>query len=251
MTSENLFELLAVVAVVAVVAIMLVSKIQLWIKHVILVRFKVRSEAEKRKPHKPEQPFTESEPEVITIDESEAELVALRKLIDGRKQVAIDADISYHLWGLYNSFLQQTKPDSLDRNIQGGEWYDVKILQVSIQNGLNKYEFELSGTKYKFVDDEDRQGWRVGMKIFSLFLYDDSDRCLIEIPMKMVVDSSGRNYSILSGGPNAFIPGDWINHFTNVKLKHQSIHNREIRAQKHQERLIEIEDLKNRFGFLD
>ena len=225
MTSEKLFVL---VAVVIVVAIMLVSKIRLWIKRVILDR-----------------------PKVMTTDESEAELETLRKLIDDRKQVAMDTDISYHLWGLYKSLLQHTKPHSLDRNIQGGEWYDVKILQVSTQNELNKYEFELKGTKYKFVDDEERQGWRVGTKIFSLFLYDDSDRCLIEIPMKMVVDRSGRNYSVLSGGPDAFIPGDWINHFTNVKLKHQSLHNQEIRAQKHQERLIEIEDLKDRFGFLD
>jgi hypothetical protein len=127
----------------------------------------------------------------------------------------------------------------------------VKILQVSTQNGLNEFEFELKGAKYKFVDDEEKQGWRMNSKIFSLFLYDDSDRCLIEIPMKMKVDSSGRNYSILLGGPNAFIPGDWINDFIKVKLKHQSIRNHEIREQKHQERLFEIKDLKDRFGFLD
>jgi len=88
-------------------------------------------------------------------------------------------------------------------------------------------------------------------KLFSLFLYDDSDRCLIEIPMKMKVDSSGRQYSILLDGPKAFLPGGWINDFINVKLKHQSLRNQEIRAQKHQERLFEIEDLKDRFGILD
>ena len=129
--------------------------------------------------------------------------------------------------------------------------YDVKVLQVSTQNGLNKVEFELKGSKYKFVDDEEQQGWRENMKVFGLFLYDDSDRCLIEIPMKMNVDSSGRRYSISSGGPNAFLLGSWINDFINVKLKHQSLHNQQIRAQKHQERLFEIEDLKNRFGILD
>jgi len=132
-----------------------------------------------------------------------------------------------------------------------GEWYDVKILQVSAQNGLNKIEFELKGAKYKFIDNEEKQGWRMNMKLFSLFLYEDSDRCLIEIPMRMNVDSLGRQYSISSDGPIAFLPGDWINDFIHVKLKHQRIRNQEIRAQKHQERLCEIEDLKDRFGILD
>jgi hypothetical protein len=69
--------------------------------------------------------------------------------------------------------------------------------------------------------------------------------------MKMKVDSPGRIYSIATDGPKAFLPGDWINDFINVKLKHQSIRNQEIRAQKHQERMFEIEDLKNRFGISD
>jgi hypothetical protein len=254
MTSEQLFVLVIVVIVVIVVimvATMQVRKNRHRIKRMIFDRLNISPEAGQRKPHEPEQPFTDSEPTVMTAEESKIELETLRKLIEDRKQVAMDTDISYHLWGLYKSLLQHTRPQSLDRYIQGGEWYDVKILQVSTQNGLNEFEFELKGAKYKFVDDEEKQGWRMNSKNFSLFLYDDSDRCLIEIPMKMKVDSSGRNYSISSGGPNAFIPGDWINDFINVKLKHQSIHNQEIRAQKHQERLFEIEDLKNRFGFLD
>ncbi len=175
----------------------------------------------------------------------------LQKLIEDRKQVARDTDISHHLRGLYKSLLRYTSPHSLDRYIQDGEWYDVKILRVSTPNGLNKFEFELKGAKYKFVDDEEKQGWSQNMKFFSLFLYDDSDRCLIEIPMKMKVDSSGRHYSISSGGPKAFLPGGWINDFINVKLKHQRLRNQDIRAQKHQERLCEIEDLKDRFGILD
>ena len=192
--------------------------------------------------------FGESEPTVLTAEESEAELERLQKLIEDRKQIARDTDISHHLWGLYKSLSRYTSPHSLDRYIQDGEWYDVKILQVSTQNGLNEFEFELKGARYKFVDDEEKQGWRENMKVFSLFLYDDSDRCLIEIPMKMHVHSTGRIYSISSDGPKAFLPGGWINDFISVKLKHQSIRNQEIRAQKHQERLCEIEDLKERFG---
>ena len=69
--------------------------------------------------------------------------------------------------------------------------------------------------------------------------------------MKVRVDRLGRNYSILSEGPRAFLPGDWISEFINVKLKRQSIRNREIREQKHKERLAEIEELKNRFGISD
>jgi hypothetical protein len=221
------------------------------IKRVILDRLNISPAEKQRKPHEPEQPFTKSEPKVLTAEESEAELERLQKLIDDRKQIAWDTDISHHLWGLYKRLLPNISPHSLDRTIQNGEWYDVKVLQVSTQNGLNKFEFELKGAKYKFVDDEEQQGWREKMKLFSLFLYDDSDRCLIEIPMKMNVDSSGRKYSISSGGPNAFLLGGWINDFINVKLKHQSLHNQEIRAQKHQERLFEIEDLKNRFGIME
>ena len=89
------------------------------------------------------------------------------------------------------------------------------------------------------------------LKYFSLFLYDDSGRCLIEIPMKMRVDKLGRDYSILSDGPRAFLPGDWTKDFINVSLKHQSIRNHEIRLQKHRDQLREIEDLKNRFGISD
>jgi hypothetical protein len=251
MTSELLFVLLIVVIVGVVVAIMQVSKNRHWIKRVILDRLNMSHEAGRRKPREPEQPFAESEPKVLTAEESKAELERLQKLIEDRKQIAWETDISHHLWGLYKSLLPYISPHSLDSYIQDGEWYDVNILQVSAQNGLNTFEFELKGAKYKFVDDEEQQGWRENMKIFSLFLYDDADRCLIEIPMRMNVDSSGRRYSISSNGPKAFLLGDWINDFINVKLKHQSMRNQEIRAQKHQERLCEIENLKSRFGILD
>jgi len=57
--------------------------------------------------------------------------------------------------------------------------------------------------------------------------------------------------ALLSGGPNAFLPSDWVNDFISVKLKHQQMRNQEIRALKHQERLREIADLKARFGITD
>jgi hypothetical protein len=214
----------------------------------ILDWLNVSPEAWQRKPHDPGQPLGESEPEVLTAEQSEAELERLQKLIEDRKQIARDTDISHHIWGLYKSLLQYNSPHSLDRYIQDGAWYDVKILHASEKNGLSEFEFELKGARYRFVDDEEKQSWRVNLKRFSLFLYDDSNRCLIEIPMKTHVHSSGRLYSISSDGPKAFIPGRWINDFISVKLKHQRLRNQEIRAQKHQERLCEIEDLKERFG---
>lgn len=188
---------------------------------------------------------------VTPEDVSEAELERLQELIEDRKQAARNTDISYHLWGLYSSCFRGMGPSSLPKTVQDGEWYDVKILKASAQNGLHEYEFELKGGKFKFVDDEERRGWRENLKFFSLFLYDDSNRCLIEVPMRMRVDSQGRDYLILSDGPSAFLPGSWTNDFINVRLKHQSLLNQEIRSQKHQDRLREIEDLKARFGIID
>jgi hypothetical protein len=252
MTSEQLFVLVIVVIVVIMVAIIPVIKNRHRIKRANLDRLDISPEAEQRKPHGPEQPVSESESRVLTAEQkSKAEFKRLQKLIKDRKQIARDTDISHHLWGLYKNHFRNPSPQSMDRYIQDGEWYDVKILQVSTKNGLNKFEFELKGAKYKFVDDEERQGWSQNMKYFSMFLYDDSDRCLIEIPMKIKVDKWGRNYSIPSDGPKAFLPGGWITDFINVKLKNQRIRNQEIRAQKHQERLYEIEDLKDRFGISD
>jgi len=248
MTSELL---LVIVIVVFGIAIMLFRKNQQRIKLVILNRFNASFKTNRLKPPEQGQPFTESEARVLTAEQSEAELERLQKLIEDRKQMARDADISHHVWGLYKSLLRYTSPHSLDRYIQDGAWYDVKILHVSNKSGLNEIEFELKGARYKFVDDEEKQGWRVSMKLFSLFLYDDSGRCLIEIPMKTHVHSEGRQYSISSDGPNAFLPGGWINDFINVKLKHQSLYNQEIREQKHQERLSEIKELKKRYGIAD
>ena len=139
----------------------------------------------------------------------------------------------------------------MDRLLQEGEWYSVKILRASTRNGLNEFEFTLQGANYKFIDDEENQGWGDKTKFFSLFLHDDSGRCIIEVPMKVTIDKGGRNYSVLSGGPKAFLPGRWVNDFINVKLKQQRIYNQEIREQKHQERLWEIDDLKKRFGISD
>ena len=245
MTSELLIVLLIVVIVVAII---LVSRNRHRVRPVILGLLKISPQASQHKPNEPQQTLTESEPRLMTAAESKAELERLQELIDDRKKIAWDTDISYHLWGLYKSLLRYTNPHSSDRYIQDGEWYDVNILHVSTLNGLNTIEFELKGARYKFVANEEKPGWCEIMKFFSLFLYDDSDRCLIEIPMKMKVNSPGRIYSITTEGPKAFLPGDWINDFINGKRKHQSIRNQEIRAQKHQERLFEIEDLKDRLG---
>jgi hypothetical protein len=152
---------------------------------------------------------------------------------------------------LYKNHFRFTSPQSLDPYNQDGDWYGVKILQTSTKNDLNKFEFELKGARYKFIDDEENRGWSDNVKLFGLFLYDESDHCLIEIPMKVKVDKWGRKYSIISGGPKAFLPGGWTNDFINATLMHQSKRNKEIRAQKHQERLWEIEDLKDRFGISD
>jgi hypothetical protein len=251
MTSEQSFVLVLVVIVATVAAIMQVGRIGQRFKRMISGRLNSSHAAGQGNPHEPERPYVESESKVMTAEESEAELERLQELIKDRKQVAWNSDISYHLWGLYKNLFAYTSPHSSDRYDQNGDWYDVKILQVNSESGLHKVAFELKGAKYLFVDDEEKQGWREHVKLFSLFLYDDADRCLIEIPMKLKVDGSGRDYFILSGGPNAFLLGGWINDFINVKLKHQSMRNQEIRAQKHQQRLSEIEDLKNRYGVLD
>ena len=255
MTSEQLFVLVTVVIaviVVIVVAIIHVSKNRHRIKHVILDRLIISLKAYLSKRHESEQPVTESEPKVLTAEEkSTVELERIQKLIEVRKQLARNTDISHHLWSLYNDHFRFTSPQSLDPYNRDGEWYGVKILQTSTKNKLNKFEFELKGAKYKFIDDEENRSWSDNVKLFDLFLYDESDHCLIEIPMKVKVDKLERKYSVLSGGPKAFLPGGWTNDFIKATLVHQSIRNKEIRAQKHRERLWEIKDLKGRFGISD
>ena len=184
-------------------------------------------------------------------ERSKAELRRLQGFIEDRKRVARESDIAYHLWGFYKGFFRDRDPGGLEHLYQDGEWYQVRILERNSQSGLNQFEFELAGERYRFVDDEENQGWSDNAKTFSLSLYDEAGRCLIEVPVKLKVDKSGKTYSILSDGPKAFLPGDWVKDFINVKLKHQHLHNLEIRQQKHQERLWEIEDLKDRFGISD
>jgi hypothetical protein len=255
MTGEQLFALVSVVIAVIVVivfAILQASKNRHRIKPVILDRLIISLKAYQSKPHESEQPITESEPKALTTEEkSKAELERLQTLIEERKQLARDSDLSHHLWSLYKNHFRFTSPQSLDPDNQDGEWYGVKILQVSTKNNLNKFEFELNGAKYKFIDDEENRNWSDKVKLFDLFLYDDSDHCLIEIPMKVRVDKWGLKYSILSGGPKAFLFGDWTNDFINATLIHESTRNKEIRELEHQERLWEIEDLKDRFGISD
>lgn len=252
MTSEQLFVLVLVVIAVIVGAILYASKYRHRMQRVIFDRLHISPYTRQRKADVPEQPDTESEAkDLISEEDSKAELERVKKVIEDRKRIAMEADISHHLWGLYKSHFRFTSDQSLDPYVQDGEWYNVKTLRARTQNGLNEFEFELKGARYKFVDDEERQGWADKLKFFSLFLYDDSNRCLIEIPMKLRVDKVGRNYSISSDGPKAFLPGGWIKDFINVKLKHQHLRNEAIREQKHQERLSEIEELKDRFGIWD
>jgi hypothetical protein len=252
MNGEQFFVLVIVVFVVIMVALMQVSKNRYQIKRSLFKLLNINPKAWKRGSLKPEQPISNIKPKDLSTEEdSKAEFKRLQKIIEDRKQNARETDISYHLWGLYNSQFRNSRPQSSDRYIQDGEWYAVKTLRKSTENGLNKFEFELRGSRYTFVDDEENQGWCENIKYFSLFLYDDSDRCLIEIPMKIKADRWGRRYSISSDGPNAFLPGDWVKEFINVKLKYQHIRNKNIRSQKHQERLSEIEDLKERFGISD
>jgi hypothetical protein len=235
-----------------VIAIKPASKFRQWIKRLISGRRDSSPTAGQFEADDPETSGFKSESVSLAAEEgSKAEFERLQKLINKRKQIAWNTDVSYHLWGLYKNHFRAGSSQLLGRYMQGGKWYDVKILHAATGNGLNKFEFELKGARYRFVDDEEKQGWSDNLKTFSLFLYDDSDHCLIEIPMRIKVDRNGRRYSISSDGPSAFIPGDWINDFINVTLKHQSIRNQEIRAQKHQERLSEIEDLKDRFGLAD
>lgn len=251
MSGELIFLIVVAVIVTIIAALIHVSKNRHRIMRSIMNRLNANPEGGQLERQEGAQPFLESNPDDLAPEESKAELERLQTVIEDRKQLARDADLSHHLWGLYRILLRYNSPDSSDRYVQDGEWFEVKILKVRTENDLNKLEFELKGDKYTFIDDEETQGWSLNQKTFSLFLYDDSGRCLIEIPMKLRVDSSGRNYSVASGGPEAFLAGDWIKDFINVKLKHQSIRNQEIRAQKHQERLREIEDLKGRFGIQD
>ncbi|MEJ2384166.1 MAG: hypothetical protein P8Y54_07165 [Xanthomonadales bacterium] len=249
MSGELLFLLVILASVAVGFAALQLSKHRRRIKRSILRGLERIVEAGKRKLQEPERHIIESDPAILTDErKSEAELERLQRIIEDRKQLARKADISYHLWGFYKSQFRTYGRASDEGTVQDGEWYDVTILRASDRNGRNEFEFELKGARYRFVDDEESQGWRENLKFFSLFLYDDSGRCLIEIPVKMRVDRNGRHYVITSDGPKAFIPGKWVNDFINVKLKQQSLRNQEIREQKHQERLWEIEDLKDRFG---
>ena len=135
MTSEQ-FIVLVILIVIIVVAIMQVSKNRRRIKRAILNRFNVKTEARQQRPHEPEQPFTESEPRVMTAEESKVELERLQKLIEDRKQIAMDTDISHHLWGLYTSLLRYTSPHSLTTKksrVGGRSWNSSVCFFMMIQ----------------------------------------------------------------------------------------------------------------------
>ena len=222
------------------------------IRRAVVRRLNALVESLQKAPNEAERHVIEGDaPSVSEEERSIVELERLQEIIEDRKQVARDIDIAHHLWGFYRSHFHVADPAAAEHDGPAGEWYDIRILKAGSQNGLNEFAFELKGARYRFVDDEEQQGWRENLKFFSLFLYDETGRCLIEIPVKMRVDRYGKNYAITSDGPRAFLPGQWVNDFIKVKLKHQSLRNQEIRAQRHQERLWEIEDLKDRYGIED
>jgi len=255
MSGEQIF-LVVVFSVIAVVAIAVgityARSHSRQIKRFILHRLELMLQAVRRASGDEGRHLLEGEPINLSEEErSRAELERLRHFIERRKQIAREADISYHLWDFYRGHFRNADAGMQNDRAPDGEWYDVKMVRARTANGLNEFDFELKGARYRFADDEEQQGWRENFKFFSLFLYDAAGRCLIEVPVKMRVDRNGKHYSVLSDGPNAFLPGEWVTDFINVKLKQQSIRNQEIRAQKHQERLWEIEDLKDRFGLRD
>jgi hypothetical protein len=255
MTRGQLFLLVIVILVVipaTVVVTMQVSSNWHRIKRAVLGRFNIKLErrtadsAVSARRAGPIGPAGRTEEERTL-----AELERLQAIIEDRKQLARDTDITYHLWGFYRSHFRYTGPGTVDPLPQDGEWYDVKIISAGAHDGFNKTTFELKGARYTFSDDEERHGWVDKIKRFSMYLHDDSRHCLIEIPMKVRIDKYGRHYSLSSEGPKAFLPGEWVSDFISVKLKHQRLRNQEIREQKHQERLWEIEELKDRFGISD
>lgn len=249
MKGELLFLLIAVLIAISVVGLVQLHKHWHRIKRIILNRLIRILQSYQHNPGDPGKFSSEQNARLLTEEEeSKAELQRLQGIIEDRKQVAQDTDISYHLWSFYENHFRNASELPGARPGPDGEWYDVKILKASTKNNLNEFEFEMKGARYRFLDDEESQSWAMNVKVFGLFLYDDSGRCLIEIPMKVRVDKTGRRYSILPGGPRAFLPGDWTREFISTKLKHQRMRNQEIRAQKHEERLSEIEDLKDRFG---
>lgn len=254
-TSESVFVIVIVglVALTAVIAAAVhVSRNPRRFARLVSKRLNIARRARRRPSRAASSPDGESSAgKAISEADAEAELKRLQAVIEERKRMAMETDISHHLWGLYKIHFRSAAAQSLDPFIEEDEWYKVKTVRVSNQNGLREFEFELKGARYTFTDNEERQGWSDNIKYFSLFLHDAKRTCLIEIPMKLRVDKWGSNYSISSEGPRAFIPGDWIKDFISVKLKHEHLRNREIRAQRHQERLSEIEDLKDRFGIWD
>ena len=255
MSSEQLFLAFIAVGLVilaAVIAVMYAREHGHRIKRLARAWIDALPRAWRRKPPDEDLPAAGGARRNPTEEEqSKAELERLLAVIEEQKKIARDTDVSYHLWGFYRNHFRRAGLHSTEPPAEGGDRLGVKILRTDTQNGLNQCDFELKGARYRFVDDEENQGWCDNAKFFSLYLHDDSGRCLIEIPMKLKVDKRGRNYSIMSDGPRAFLPGDWISEFISVKLRHQHMRNLEIRTQKHQERLWEIEDLKDRFGISD
>jgi len=252
MSGELLFVLLLAFGAFIVVAFVRMQRKRRGLGPVDWGRFYLNPKFLPAKSGQEEQAGSSSDPASLTTEEeSAAELKRLQKLINSRKKIAWETDISYHVWNLYKNHFRNIGPYGSSPMDHNGKWYELKILNATNINDVKKVDFELSGVRYTFVDDEDKQKISENMKLFNLSLYDDKDRCLVDIPMKLRVDDTGKTYSVSSKSPMAFILDSWLKDFINVSLKHQNIHNQEIRAQKHQERLREIEELKEKFGISD
>ena len=138
MSGEVIFLLVSVIIVLVAVAVMELSKHRRRIKHYVVNRLNKLLEALQGKTGDEVQSGMGSGAASLNTEEqSKAELRRLQKVIDDRKQVASDTDISYHLWDLYISHFRTGGSQSLERFVQDGEWYDVNVLKTSSANGLS------------------------------------------------------------------------------------------------------------------
>src|SRR5690606_17588239 len=94
---------------------------------------------------------------LTTEEESRLELERLQKLITDRKKIAWETDISYHVWNLYRTHFRAMGPHIINPLEHDGKWWELKLLKNSKLNDVKNFEFELSGVRYRFEDDEERQ----------------------------------------------------------------------------------------------
>lgn len=252
MSKEQSFVLVIVVISVAAVLLILLGKHGKRIARVLrgwLVELRQALLRPFRKSIREEAPEIASD--AAAEEQTEAEWLRLQKVVEERKREARNSDISYHLWDFYLKYFRPSAHESPVRHWLEDTDDSVRIIRSGSPNGINETEFLLKQERYRFSDEEERQPWFNNSKSFSFYLHDATGRCLIEVPMRARVYRDSRQYSIVSGGPEAFIPGDWIQEFINLRLRREHLRKRQIRQQKHEQRASEIEDLKKRFGVSD